>query len=45
MTPKFAPSPPNWSDAILRAGLVAAANQQPTQAAVLFTAVTRLRLP
>ncbi|MCB0034624.1 MAG: hypothetical protein KDE51_11415 [Anaerolineales bacterium] len=32
---------PELIDAILRAGLVAAAHQQPTQAATLFTAVTR----
>ena len=32
---------PERVDAILRAGLVAAANQQPTQAATLFAAVTR----
>ncbi|MCB9430353.1 MAG: hypothetical protein H6668_00060 [Ardenticatenaceae bacterium] len=32
---------PELIDAILRAGLAAVANQQPTQAATLFTAVTR----
>jgi tetratricopeptide (TPR) repeat protein len=32
---------PELVDAILRAGLVAAANQQPSQAATLFAAVTR----
>ena len=39
--PKIRTLTPELVDAILRAGLAAAANRQPAQAATLFTAVTR----